>query len=74
MGRSPLSVHEPSEISYVQFDYGGSISVRIAEQDYKRYSRKFTFDLLCRSMESVLRKFLEYYLNNEEDRILVELK
>jgi len=74
MGRSPLSVLEPSEISYVKFDYGGSISVRVAERDYKKYSRKFTFDLLCRSMESVFRKFLAYYLNNEEDRILIELK
>jgi hypothetical protein len=74
MGRSPLSVHEPSEISYVQFDYGGSISVRIAQKDYIRFSRKFTFDLLCGSMEGVFRRFLEYYINNEEDRILIELK
>jgi hypothetical protein len=74
MGRSPLSVNEPSEISYVKFDYAGSISVRIAEKDYKMFSRKFTFNLLCGSLESVFRQFLEYYINNEEDRILRELK
>jgi hypothetical protein len=74
MGRSPLSVNIPSETSYVQFDYTGNISVRIAERDYKRFSRKFTFDLLCGSMESVFRQFLEYYINNKENRILIDLK
>jgi hypothetical protein len=74
MGKSPLSVNEPSETSYVKFNYAGSISVRISERDYKRFSRKFTFDLLCGSMESVFRRFLGYYINNEEDRILLELK
>ena len=74
MGISPLAVDAPAGISYVKFDRTGSISVRIAERDYKRFSRKFTFDRLCDSLGGVSQRFLDYYIHHEEERILTELK
>jgi hypothetical protein len=74
MGKSPLAVTEPSGISFVKFDKTGSISVRIAERDYKRFRSKYTFDRLCDSLGGVFRRFLDYYIHHEEERILNELK
>ena len=74
LGKSPLSARQPSEISYVKLDTDGSISVRIAEKDYQRFSRKFTFDLLCESLSKLFGRFLEYYKQGMENRIITELK
>ena len=74
MGKSPLAASDPSEISYVKLDKPVSISVSIAEKDYKRFSRKFTFDRLCGSLGDVFRRFLEYYCQGMENRIITELK
>ena len=74
MRRSPLSIHEPSEISYVYFDYEGKITVHISAKDYKRYKAELSFDQLCESMSDVFKRFLNYYINNQESRINLELK
>ena len=74
MGKSPLSIHEPSEISYIAFDFTGNITVHIAARDYRKFRKKVTFDKLCESMGNVFRRFLDYYLNNQEARIITELK
>ena len=73
MRRSPLSIHEPSEISYVYFDYEGKIIVHISETDYRRYKAELTFDQLCESMSDVFKRFLNHYINNQENRINLEL-
>ena len=73
MRRSPLSIHEPSEISYVYFDYKGKIIVHISETDYRRYKAELTFDQLCESMSDVFKRFLNHYINNQENRINLEL-
>ncbi len=73
MRRSPLSIHEPSEISYVYFDYEGKITVHISEGDYRRYKAELSFDQLCESMSDVFKRFLNYYINNQENRIDLEL-
>ncbi|MBI9036588.1 MAG: hypothetical protein JEY97_00525 [Bacteroidales bacterium] len=73
MRRSPLSINEPSEISYVYFDYEGKIIVHLSETDYRRYKAELTFDQLCESMSDVFKRFLNYYINNQENRINLEL-
>ncbi|MCK4639017.1 MAG: hypothetical protein KAT33_06320 [Bacteroidales bacterium] len=74
MRRSPLSINEPTEISYVYFDYEGKITVHISAKDYKRYKEELSFDQLCGSMSDVFKRFLNYYINNQESRIIPELK
>ncbi len=74
MRRSPLSIHDPSEISYVNFDYEGKITVHISAKDYNRYKEELSFDQLCESMSDVFKRFLNYYINNQESRINLELK
>ncbi|MBC8486984.1 MAG: hypothetical protein H8D45_13225 [Bacteroidetes bacterium] len=74
MRRSPLSIHKPTEISYVYFDYEGKITVHISERDYRRYKAELSFDQLCESMSDVFKRFLNYYINNQESRINLELK
>ncbi|MCK4407099.1 MAG: hypothetical protein KAV44_05445 [Bacteroidales bacterium] len=73
MRRSPLSINEPSEISYVYFNYEGKITVHISSEDYKRYKEALSFDQLCESMSDVFKRFLNYYINNQESRIIPEL-
>ncbi|MBE9480144.1 MAG: hypothetical protein IMY69_00445 [Bacteroidetes bacterium] len=73
MRRSPLSINEPSEISYVYFNYEGKITVHISAKDYKRYKEELSFDQLCESMSDVFKRFLNYYINNQESRIIPEL-
>jgi len=74
MGKSPLSIQEPSEISYIGFDNTGKITVHITARDYKKFRNKLTFDTLCESMWNIFRRFLDYYVNNQEARIITELK
>jgi len=74
MQRSPLSIHEPAEISYVYFDYEGKITVHISEADYRRYKAELSFNQLCESMSDVFKRFLNYYINNQENKIILELK
>jgi len=74
MRRSPLSINEPTEISYVYFDYEGKITVHISAKDYQRYKEELSFDQLCESMRDVFKRFLNYYINNQESRIIPELK
>ena len=74
MGRSVLKNHEPSELSYVLFSKDGQISVHMAAFDYKQYTRKFTFDQLCSSLGNTFHRFLKYYNEGHEERIINELK
>jgi len=74
MGKSPLAIREPGEISYVSFENSGNITVHIAEKDYRRFRKQLTFDRLCESLGEVFKRFLNYYANNQEDRIAFELK
>jgi len=74
MGKSPLSIKDSSEISYITFENTGKISVHIASGDYKRFRKQLTFDRLCESLGDTFKRFLNYYVNNQENRILKELK
>jgi hypothetical protein len=74
MNRSVLKVNDPTEVSYVSIDQEGNISVRISQQDYQQYRATFNFDQLCETMANVFTRFLEYYKNGNESRIITELK
>lgn len=74
LGKSVLLDPAPEEISYVLFGNEGNISVHIASFDYRQYTRRFTFDQLCNSLGSTFQRFLEYYKDGHEERILDELK
>ncbi len=74
MNRSVLSVNDPTEASYVSIDLESNISVRISQQDYHQYKANFNFDKLCETMANVFTRFIEYYKNGNENRIITELK
>jgi len=74
MGISPLKYPEIEKISYISFDYDGNISVHISKFDYKRYKETLKFNELCDSLGNVFKRFLSYYQNGNDDRIITELK
>ncbi|MCD4697730.1 MAG: hypothetical protein K8S16_16015 [Bacteroidales bacterium] len=74
MNRSVLTVNEPTEVSYISIDKEGNISVRISQQDYHQYKTTFNFDQLCETMARVFTRFIEYYKDGNESRIITELK
>lgn len=74
MNRSVLTVNDPTEVSYISIDQEGNISVRISQQDYHQYRATFNFDQLCETMATVFTRFIEYYKNGNENRIITELK
>ncbi len=74
LGRSLMLDPEPSSVSYVLFGSDGNLSVHMAAFDYKQYTRRFTFDQLCSSLGDTMQRFLEYYKDGHENRIIIELK
>jgi len=73
MATSLLS-HPPLEkVSYVSFDSSGNIAVQISKADYRQYKAQLTFDQLCAALANLFKRFLEYYKEGKENRILVEL-
>lgn len=74
LGRSLMKDPEPGKVSYVLFSNEGDISVHMAAYDYRQYTKRFTFDQLCSSLGSTFERFLEYYKEGHEDRIINELK
>ena len=73
MGKSPLSLQEPSDVSFIALDFDGNMTVHIAAGDYKKFRKKLTFDTLCHSMGNVFKRFLDYYRQNQEARIITEI-
>jgi len=65
---------EPKEVSYVLFGKDGDLSVHVAAFDYKQYTMRFTFDQLCGSLGNTMQRFMEYYKEGHEERIINELK
>lgn len=74
LGASLMNNVEPQQVSYVLFERSGQISVHISAYDYKQYTARFTFNQLCDSFGVIFKRFLEYYIEGHEDRIVVELK
>lgn len=74
LGTSVMKDIEPGQVSYVLFEKSGQISVHIAAYDYKQYTERFTFNQLCDSFGNTFTRFLEYYMEGHEERIITELK
>jgi hypothetical protein len=73
MGKSPLAGNDPSAVSYIHFDPSGNIRVNIANRDYRKFRKKYSFDRLCEAVSALFKRFLQYYINNQESRIQTEL-
>jgi len=74
MNKSVLKVKDPTEVSYIEINHEGKVSVKISENDYHLYKDTFNFDQLCENMAGVFIRFTEYYKNQNENRIITELK
>jgi hypothetical protein len=74
MNKSLIVVEEPSEVSNIILDHNGNLNVKISEKDYRDYRERLSFDQLCSSMANVFIRFLDYYKNGLESRIITELK
>jgi hypothetical protein len=74
MNKSLVTLEDPKEVSHVTFELNGNIIVSISEKDYREYVATFNFDRLCESMANVFRRFLGYYRQGMENRIITELK
>jgi hypothetical protein len=74
MNKSLVRLDDPKEVSHVAIDFTGNISVVISAKDYRDYVEKFSFDQLCSSMAAVFERFLSYYRQGMENRIITELK
>ncbi len=74
LNRSLVNLDDPKEVSRVSIDLEGNMSVAISERDYKEYVARFSFDQLCSSMAVVFERFLKYYQEGMENRIISEIK
>ena len=74
MNRSLVNLEDPKEVSHVAIDFEGNISVTVSEKDYGDYINRFSFDQVCSSMAAIFERFLEYYRQGLENRIVTELK
>jgi len=74
MNKSLMKLDDPQEVSHVTIDFNGNLSVFISEADYGDFTARFTFDQLCNSMAEIFRRFMEYYQQRLESRIITELK
>ena len=74
LGRSLVVAESPEEVSYIKFDQDGNITVSISAFDYRQYRKSFSFDQLCASVGDIFKRFLEYYKDGNEARIIAELK
>jgi hypothetical protein len=74
MNKSLVNLEDPKVVSHVVIDFSGNISVAVAEKDYRDYVNSFSFDQVCSSMAAIFERFLGYYQQGLEARIITELK
>jgi hypothetical protein len=74
MNNSVVMLDEPHEVSQVTFDRNGNVSVILSARDYRGYTAKYNFDKLCDAMGKIFIRFLQYYRQGYESRIMTELK
>ena len=74
MNKSLITLDDPEEVSSVTIDFYGNINVKISEKDYREYIARFSFDRLCASLSMIFVRFLNYYRQGMENRIITELK
>jgi hypothetical protein len=74
MGISPLADPDFERISMVSFRSDGELFIHIAESDYTLFRDKLSFNQLCASLAELLIRFLEFYREGHDERIIRELK
>jgi hypothetical protein len=74
MNISPLVDRTMNRSSTVHFSTDGNVSVKISQQDYNQYRDKLSFDQLCASFSTLFAHFTDAYKQNNENRIIQELK
>jgi len=74
MNTSLLAIREHTQVSHVIMDLNGQITVKISEKDYRDYRERLSFDQLCSSIAEIFTRFLDYYREGLESRIITELK
>lgn len=56
--------------TWVSFDFGGNVSVRMSKKDYLDFKEELSFDQLCENLGKLFIGFMEYYKKGESQRIL----
>ncbi|MCU0362860.1 MAG: hypothetical protein MUE32_05845 [Bacteroidales bacterium] len=74
MNKSLVVINEGTEVSHVTISYDGSVTVKVSGSDYRDFREKLNFDKLCQSLTDTFIRFLGYYREGLEMRILDELK
>jgi len=74
MNTSLIVIHEGKEVSHVIIGYDGTVTVKVSDKDYRDYRERLSFDQLCASLASIFTRFLDYYKEGLESRIMIELK
>ena len=74
MNKSLVVINEGREVSHVIIGYDGSLTVKISDRDYMDYRERLNFDKLCASLADIFSRFLGYYKEGLEQRIIAELK
>jgi len=74
MNTSLVVINEGREVSHVIIGYDGSITVKVSDKDYSDYHERLSFDQLCASLAGIFTRFLDYYKEGLESRIMIELK
>lgn len=74
LNRSLLTVENPHEVSHITINESGAMTVFIAKADYRQYRKTYNFNQLCHSLGEVIKRFMEYYKQGLENRIITELK
>jgi len=74
MNTSLVVIHEGKEVSHMIIGYDGSVTVKVSDKDYMDYRERLSFDQICASISGIFTRFLYYYKNGLESRILIELK
>jgi len=74
LNRSLITVVNPKEVSHISINESGIMTVFITASDYRQYRRTYNFNQLCQSIGEVFKRFMEYYQQGLEARIITELK
>ncbi len=74
MNNSVVMLDEPRDVSQVTIDRNGYVTVILSARDYRGYRAKYNFDKLCDAMGKIFIRFLQYYRQGYENRIITELK
>jgi hypothetical protein len=59
--------------TYVAFTDDGQVTVRIAENDYRKYREELTFDRLCSSLGELFKRFMRFYREGNPEKIIALL-